>query len=155
MSTRTFLPVLLLSCLALAGCRDRKPAPPPEVLPPAEAARVLRNHVWLDKMPESQTERFHLALFLDRSIGVYQDRTVWKGDFEMFEFKLRDDRVELSLPGSRKVVKTKWRIERVRDGDFDYRLVFDDAPRGPKAYWGLDIGRQDVDSWLALRGLRP
>jgi hypothetical protein len=119
--------------LALAAC-GRDPAP--RALPPDEAARLLIDRNWLDVWPRTEEERLHVLRFTPAmGGGVYQDRTLFAGSFELFVFSIGDGELELVLPHTKERVTARYSIERV-DGPapFDLRLTLDPSPRGPSVY---------------------
>jgi hypothetical protein len=71
--------------------------------------------------------------------GVYQDRTVFEGSFELFTFSATGETISFVFPGKDERRESAYRIERV-DGPhpFTRRLVLDDTPRGPATYYGWD-----------------
>jgi hypothetical protein len=124
---------LALLLLAACGSDARRDA-----VPGAEAARLLVDRNWVDVWPTDKTQRLHVYRFTPgMGGGVYQDRTLFKGEFELFRFEVREDLLRFDLPETEQDVETRFRIERV-DGPapFDLRLVLDRSPRGPRVYYG-------------------
>jgi hypothetical protein len=70
--------------------------------------------------------------------GVFQDRTIYKGTFELFMFESTDREIKFVLPETNERVTSKYTIENV-DGPkpFDLKLTVTDDPRGPKVYYGM------------------
>jgi len=111
-----------------------------------EARDLLIDRNWLDRMPE--TDRDHL--FVYRFVptmggGVFQDRTLYKGTFELFTFKTDADNIHFKLPETKTEVTSAYTIEKV-DGPkpFDLKLTIADDPRGPHVYYGWS-SETDVD----------
>ncbi len=146
--------VIALVAVSLAACKDGRARRDP--LPPGEAAQLLAERVWLDHAPRTPRDKFHLAIFADQGFAIAQHRTAWKGDFEVFRWKLKDDQLELVLPGSNKRATTGFRIERLAGGhrDPDLRLILDENPVGPREYKGYSMERggavsvEAADAWL-------
>jgi hypothetical protein len=69
--------------------------------------------------------------------GVFQDRTLFAGAFELFTFRVDGDTIVFDLHHTHDKVRAAFRIERV-DGPapFDLRLTLDPSPRGPAVYYG-------------------
>lgn len=127
---RSILFVLLLA----AGCSSS------ETIAPSEAQNELVDRNWIDVWPQAKDDRLHVYRFIpSMGGGVYQDRTVFEGSFELFTFSATDEAISFTFPGKDERHETAYRIERV-DGPhpFTRRLVLDDTPRGPATYYGWD-----------------
>jgi hypothetical protein len=143
-------------CAALTGCRTEPGGTP---VSPEEAARLVVNRHWLDRLPEEGSARFHVLLMLPQMqhSGVYQHRDMWKGDFELFFFKVDGPRLTFDLRGSHRKVATGYRIERLQTGSdqpFDLKLVLDRSPRGPRTFYSF-AGRGSEARALGGRQLPP
>ena len=138
----------LLVVLSLAACSGSSSSSSQgDRLPPDEAASVLIDRNWIDIWPTSKTERLHVYRFTPAmGGGVYQDRTIFKGTFELFMFEIDGDHLAIELPETDDAVRTGYRIDRV-DGPepFDLRLTLERSPRGPKVYYGRTAER--AASW--------
>ncbi len=136
-----------LSLAGLAACSSK--ASPQ--LSSDDAAKVLINRNWIDRWPETQTDRLHVYRFVPgMGGGVYQDRTIFKGTFELFRFEVEaGEHLVFDLPETHQRVKTPFLIETV-DGPapFDLKLTIATDPRGPHVYYGI---RSETDpNGLAL-----
>ncbi len=139
-----------LAALAVVACgRDAAPRKAP--LPPDEATEVLAQRIWLDKEPAGWSDPFHVLVFDPSGTGVYQERTVWKGTFELFLYEAEAGRLDLRLPATRKVVKTGFTIEPERRGEADVKLTLERVPAGPRVYRGYRVPGGDVETWLKAR----
>lgn len=131
---------LFLACLVTASTACSSPeAPPSRRLSADEAERLLIDRNWLDRMPE--TERDHLFVYRfvpNMGGGVFQDRTLYKGTFELFSFTAKAGQIRFVLHETKQDVASPFTIERV-DGPapFDLKLTIPDDPRGPKVYFGI------------------
>jgi hypothetical protein len=133
---------LALSSLSLAtvvglGACDR---PKSTALPGDEARALLLDRNWIDRLPEKKDDRLHVFRFVpSMGGGVFQDRTIFFGTFELFQFEHTGDEIRFALlhTGERKTVR--YRIEPIDqpgpDG-FDLKLILDGSPRGPSVYYG-------------------
>ena len=103
-----------------------------------EAARLLVDRNWLDVWPADKDDRLHVYRFTpSMGGGVFQDRTVFHGEFELFVFAIQGDTLAIELPHTGERVRTRFRIERVSGpAPFDLRLTLDADPRGPGVYFG-------------------
>lgn len=140
---------LFVLLIALAGCRGDQGSKA-EALSAEDARQALINRNWLDRWPASKDDRLHVYRFTpDMGGGVYQDRTLFRGTFELFRFRTKDERLVILFPDDGTTVDTRYRIERI-DGPepFDMRLTLGDSPRGPKVFYGISSESGSVDELL-------
>ena len=132
MSVLALAAVLFVSLAACSSPRSTQVS--------AEDARgLLIDRNWLDRMPESDRDKLHVYRFVpNMGGGVFQDRTLYKGVFELFSFSVKDSAITFKLHETRSEVTSAFTIERV-DGPapFDLKLTIPDDPRGPKVYFGM------------------
>jgi hypothetical protein len=137
---RTAAAALLLSALAAAaGCSSPPAGSAARAVPAAEARELLLDRNWLDRMPETDRDRLHVYRFVpSMGGGVFQDRTLFKGTFELFSFQVDGDRIRFTLHETRQEVTSAFRIEPVAGpAPFDLKLTIADDPRGPEVYFGM------------------
>jgi hypothetical protein len=135
---RNLLVVSALAALGVAAaCSSNSSS---RQLSPSDARDVLIDRNWIDRMPETTTDKLHVYRFVpNMGGGVYQDRTLFKGTFELFMFKVeRGDHIVFDLPETREKVTSQFKIEDV-DGPapFDLKLTISTDPRGPHVYYGM------------------
>ncbi|HEU4727386.1 MAG TPA: hypothetical protein VFT22_05845 [Kofleriaceae bacterium] len=132
---RNLLVLSALVALGAAACSR-----PSSQLSASDARDVLIDRNWIDRMPESMTDRLHVYRFVpSMGGGVFQDRTLFKGTFELFMFRVeRGDHLVFELPETREKVTSEFKIENV-DGPapFDLKLTIFTDPRGPHVYYGM------------------
>jgi hypothetical protein len=129
------LHVLALSAGFLAACHGSSSPK----LSADDARDVLIDRNWIDRMPETTTDRLHVYRFVPTmGGGVFQDRTLFKGTFELFTFETNADEIRFNLPETHQKIVSKFRIENV-DGPkpFDLKLTIPADPRGPQVYYGI------------------
>lgn len=122
-------------------------------LPADEAKQLLLDRNWLDRMPEGERDRLHVYRFVpSMGGGVFQDRTLFKGTFELFSFEATGEQIRFVLHETKDTVTSKYTIEPV-DGPapFDLKLTIPDDPRGPKTYFGMRSETDRDGSQLELR----
>ena len=148
---RTLSTCLLVA--ALAACSTRKTASVSD----GEARRLLVDRNWIDRMPRTDRDKLHVYRFVpSMGGGVFQDRTLYKGTFELFMFETSGDELRFNLPETHDKIVSKFRIDRV-DGPepFDLKLTIDADPRGPQIYFGVraetDRDGHHLDELLAHR----
>ena len=134
---RNLLAVSALFALGVVAACSSKPS---NELSASDARDVLINRNWIDRMPENTTDRLHVYRFVpSMGGGVYQDRTLYKGTFELFMFRVeRGDHIVFHLPETQEKVTSQFKIEQV-DGPapFDLKLTIHTDPRGPHVYFGM------------------
>lgn len=136
MRTPWIVAALSLALLAVACSSGSNKSS--KVLPADEARKVLIDRNWMDVWPRSKTERLHVYRFVpSMGGGVYQDRTIFKGTFELFQFRVRKGTIDFDLPETEQTVSARYRIEKV-DGPhpFDLKLTLEPSPRGPGVFYG-------------------
>ena len=126
----------LLPLVLVAACSSDAPS---RALPAKEAQKLLIDRNWIDRMPETEKDKLYVYRFVpSMGGGVFQDRTIFKGTFELFMFESTDHEIKFVLPETKERVTSKFTIENV-DGPkpFDLKLTIPDDPRGPKVYYGM------------------
>jgi hypothetical protein len=123
----------ILACVLLvAACSS------PKHLTGDDAKQLLIDRNWLDHMPQHEKEQMYVYRFVpSMGGGVFQDRTLFKGTFELFQFEATGDQIRFDLLETGDKVTSHYTIEEV-DGPkpFDIKLTIDADPRGPKVYYG-------------------
>jgi hypothetical protein len=144
--------VIALALLSLAAGACNRDAPAPRGVPATDAADLLIDRNWLDSWPEDKDDHLRVYRFVpSMGGGVYQDRTVFKGTFELFTFTTDGRAIAYHFPHDGTKRTSSFRIERV-DGPepFDLKLTIDGDPRGPGTYWGMTSDHlADLDALLA------
>lgn len=120
----------------LAAC---SPAAKSRDVDDAEARKLLLDRNWIEQMPETERDRFHVYRFVpSMGGGVFQDRTIFKGTFELFQFETAADEIRFNLLETHDKVVSKFRIEEVEGPEpFDLKLTIAADPRGPQVYYGM------------------
>lgn len=130
MRTALLLATLAAACSPAATSRD---------VDDSEARKLLLDRNWIERMPETERDHFHVYRFVpSMGGGVFQDRTIFKGTFELFQFETAADEIRFNLLETHDKVVSKFRIEEV-DGPkpFDLKLTIAADPRGPQIYYGM------------------
>ncbi len=139
---------LLAALIPVGACSSSKTAPTQQVSAD-EAKSLLIDRNWLDKYPETERDKLHVYRFVpSMGGGVFQDRTLFKGIFELFSFKSTGETITFTLHETHDEVTSAYTIEKV-DGPepFDLKLTIPDDPRGPKVYFGIKA-ETDLDGHL-------
>ena len=84
--------------------------------------------------------------------GVFQDRTLYRGEFELFMFKAEPDAITFTFPETSEKIRSAYTIEDV-DGPapFDLKLTIAHIPRGPSVYYGMRKETSDFDARIGAR----
>lgn len=127
---------LIIAALLLAGCGSKSAD---HAIAPEDARQLLIDRNWIDRMPETERDKLHVYRFVPKmGGGVYQDRTIYKGTFELFKFTATGDEIRFDLLETHDNVTSAYRIEEVSGpAPFDLRLTIFDDPRGPRTYFGI------------------
>ena len=139
------------SLLVLPACHEAKR---PHALPPPEARRLLLDRNWLDRLPQTPQERLHVFRFVpSMGGGVFQDRTLYAGHFELFHFDQDGRTLHFKLPHTGEDLRTPFFIEPLHlpdeDTPFELHLHIEGSPRGPSDYYSLRGERStDLDGSL-------
>jgi hypothetical protein len=131
----------LIACVVLAACSSSPSAPGGKAVryDPGEAARLLVDRNWIDRLPETPRDKLHVYRFVpSMGGGVYQDRTLFKGTFELFTFEVDGETVRIVTPEDGRAHAVRFHVDRITDGaeGTDLRLTLDGPPRGPSVYYG-------------------
>ena len=119
--------------VALAACSHKSAGISAE-----EQGKLLIDRNWIDRMPETERDKLHVYRFVpNMGGGVYQDRTIYKGTFELFKFAVDGDHIDFDLLETHDHVRSQFKIEDT-DGpaNFDLKLTVYSDPRGPSVYYG-------------------
>ncbi len=148
---------LCLVAVGAAGCRGKSTA---TAVPPEEAQRLLLDRNWLDRLPETASERLQVFRFVpSMGGGVFQDRTLYAGHFELFNFDHDGATIHFHLRHTGDERASAYTIERLPDdgsSPYDLHLHLDDSPRGAQDYYsirGMQGAATEKDLDQGLRSL--
>ncbi|HSN25153.1 MAG TPA: hypothetical protein VLT45_02675, partial [Kofleriaceae bacterium] len=86
---------IALALLAATACSSHHE---PKTITGDEARHVLLDRNWIDRMPETERDKLHVYRFVPTmGGGVYQDRTIFKGTFELFQFEATNTEIRFNL----------------------------------------------------------
>lgn len=132
------LPLFTLLSLPLLGCNGNVSR---RALPPEQAQELLLDRNWLDRLPETPRERIHVYRFVPKmGGGVYQDRTLYAGGFELFTFSADGQSILFRLHHTGEEVRVPFTIEKLSDEGktpYDLHLHLEKSPRGPDDYYSV------------------
>ena len=121
--------------LVIAACSS---SPQERKLSAKEAASLLENRNWMDAWPESDREHLHVYRFTPAmGGGVFQDRTLFAGHFELFMYRVGEGELHIEWPHTRERETLELTIEEVKGPEpFDLKLTLPNNLRGPSVYYG-------------------
>ena len=129
---------------------------------PSDAATADRgqslvfDRLWVDHLPSSQTDAFDIfAAVTEQPIGVFDHRSQWKGEWELFRYEPRGDgQLEILYPASKGKARVSYRAWKCNEKkDFDFCLEMSGG-KGPKKYYsqrGWEIGSVEAARALETR----
>lgn len=118
---------------------------------------ILVNRLWVDHVPEKETDAFDIfAVLTRRPVGVFQHGSLWEGEWAMFEWQMKGENKDLHIrfPQSGQTATIEWVIQDSRKAPFDYCLTLRGNPRGPEKWYSRKewvIGSLSEVSALAER----
>jgi hypothetical protein len=135
---------------ALGGCARRAT---PSALPPEEARALLVDRSWVDRLPERADDKLHVYRFTpSMGGGVFQDRTIFAGQFELFVFEQDGQSIRFNLLHTGERKSCAFHIEVLPDKGpegVDLKLTVDGDPRGAGVYYSWRKNPADLDATLA------
>jgi hypothetical protein len=142
---------ILLACVlatAGVGCGHSSSSSSDDVVAQKDAERILEETPWMDHAPEDESDIIHLYIF--QGEGLYFTGNAYKAQFERFRYYAEKDLLKLRFLDDGAKHDVHFKIERVRDRVFDYKLTLDGDPRGPSVYYGFDAHRALPDAVQAI-----
>ena len=129
-----YLLLIALSLTTFGACSKHS-----KEIDSGEAKKLLIDRNWIDRMPQTERDKLHVYRFVpNMGGGVFQDRTLYKGTFELFTFSVDGDHIDFNMPETSEKVRSQFHIEN-GDGPepFDLKLTVWSDPRGPTIYYGM------------------
>jgi len=136
--------VAVAASLGTAGCgRGDDGGAGREITDKKDAAKILESTPWLDRAPEAEADVIHAWVF-PRGEGLYFVGNAYKGSYELFRYWIEEDEIRVRFLDDGSKHTMHYKVERVDDRVFDYKLTLDDSPRGPKVYFGFDHQHREL-----------
>jgi hypothetical protein len=145
---------LVAAALLASACS--RTASTTHALPPDQAKALLIKRNWLDRLPQKVDDKLQVYRFVpSMGGGVFQDRTIFFGTFELFTFEADGERIRFNLlhTGDKRV--SAYTIEELAPPGpegVDLQLTITDDPRGSRRYFGWRNEGRDLDAHLAALG---
>lgn len=104
-------------------------------------ARQLLNRAWFDRYPQNSREDVAFTVWLAGGIGIFEEGSVWRTRYEIFEFERSGSNLELRFIQDGEQARTGFTVESCNDQPpFDLCLTIDNPPRGPSRYYSFGDG---------------
>ena len=152
---KTIATVVVLAAVAWWIFHDKE-------TPNADQARVadsdvsVVDQIWISQVPVGEKEKVDvLAMLSEQRVGLFANTSAFEGDFALFMFGQRGDKVDLVMLQNDKKHRLTYKITSKGCGDeFEFCLKVKGAPRGAKTYgsrseWRIE-GEQSVREVKAL-----
>jgi hypothetical protein len=110
--------------------------------------KIMYDRLWVDHLPTAQTDAFDIfAAVTEQPVGVFDHRSTWKGEWEIFRYEPRGDgQLEVVYPQSRQKARISYRAWKCNEKkEFDFCLEVTGG-KGAKKYYsqrGWEIGSLD------------
>jgi hypothetical protein len=135
---KKLLVLAVVSTVAFAGYRLRGSS---------SEKGLVQDRVWIDHIPRGERDTINVFLLLtEEPVGVFQQTSMWKGNFEAFRYEANGGEVRILYPQSGDREKVTVRATRCNEGQMDYCLDVEGASRGVKRYYsrkGWEIESRD------------
>jgi hypothetical protein len=126
-----------------------------------EAKNLLFERPWLDHLPKDEHDRYNALIFNHEGVGATVNASAYRGQWELFLFKVKDNKLQVLFPHDKRRAATSFKISPVRHKTFDLELRLEDPPVGPKSLYSWkkfrhgDLDAQPLRDWVLERLLLP
>lgn len=105
---------------------------------------LVMDRLWIDRLPKTDRDTVNLFAVLSNDVGIFDTRSMWQGQFEMFTVDGDDGRgAQLTFPQTDKTENVRFTATACKQKDWDYCLEISGSKHGVKRYvsrkgWELD-----------------
>jgi hypothetical protein len=130
---KKLLVVVAIVVIGVVGWRVRSHRAPDALeLDAQDGKSVLVDRLWLDHVPSGPRDAFNiLALISEDNVGVFQNTTAYRGNYEMFQFS----RNGWKFPQTGDVDKPTIRVVRCDEKGMDFCMDISGNSRGVHRYY--------------------
>lgn len=99
-------------------------------------AKLALDRIWIDHLPKTERDTIQVfAAVTEEEFGVFQATSMWKGAFELFQFKGHGDAIKATFPqdGDKETLKLK--AKPCSENTMDYCMEIEGTSRGVKKYY--------------------
>jgi len=98
--------------------------------------KLALDRIWIDHMPKSERDMIQVfAALSEDEFGVFQQTSVWKGNFELFRFQWKDGQIQAVFPQDNDKEKITVKARPCSEGQMDYCMEVSGTSRGVKKYY--------------------
>ncbi len=105
----------------------------------SDSEKLLTNRIWVDHLPKNQRDTIQIfALLEDEAIGIFDARSNWRGQHEIFRFENANGELRVLYPQTGDKEKITTRARRCEGNkDWEYCLELDGG-KGAKKYYSRE-----------------
>ncbi|HEY4181232.1 MAG TPA: hypothetical protein VGM90_30515 [Kofleriaceae bacterium] len=96
---------------------------------------IATNRLWIDHLPTSDRDPFHVFFAHTEGIGGFADETMWRGQIERFRFELEGNTLHAVFPWSNTIEDITVSARACHEQDMDYCLEISGSSHGVKRYY--------------------
>lgn len=99
-------------------------------------SKLALDRIWIDHIPRTERDTIQVfAAVTEEEFGVFQATSMWKGAFELFQFKGKGGEIKATFPqdGDKETIKLKARP--CSENQMDYCMEISGTSRGVKTYY--------------------
>jgi hypothetical protein len=119
---------------------------------PTDENELAFNRVWISHLPQHEKDKISIFAMIDEEeIGIFDERSLFQGDFDIFEYRKDGNSILITLLQTEKKSKSSFKASRCNEKGFDFCLEIRGNQRGPSRYVsrkGWEI--ESTDAALAL-----
>ena len=130
---KKLLVVALVATVGYGGWRLAHHSAAPQS---TDDSKLALDRVWVDHIPKTERDTIQVfAAISEENFGVFQQTSVWKGNFELFRFQSSGDKIKATFPqdGDKEDITVK--ATRCSEGQMDYCMEVSGSKRGVKKYY--------------------
>ena len=134
---KTIATLALISTVAYGGYRWHSHG----AASPADRELTTIDRIWVDHMPQSETDKFNLFVALSEEtagddIGIFQNSSQWAGEHELFRHATKKNKLVVTYPQTGESDELTTKATRCSDQrGMDFCLEVSGGSRGVKRYY--------------------
>ena len=123
---------------------------------PATEPKEILNRIWFDRLPDTATDEYTIALFFGGGVGVYETGTRYRGAYDTFEFERRNSELDVKFLQDKRKLTARFTITSCDEKPpFNLCLDFEGTPpKGPKRLYGFSYADEESKAIPWAKDLR-